>query len=227
MDGMVQVAAVGVTAALLAGVLRRGAPEFSLVLVLCAGAWMLLSAADSLGAAVALMEDAGVLESLTMQCVAHNMELMDRLTGQRSFASLLEQARGETNWRRLRAYLGVFESYSLYLHIPQKVQTLAFLYELLMHREGDIRRQAAALMGEIMMAYLRYTKKVAGIVLDGPLPHQTSRLSQDHVAPGRSGDVCSSRPQQGNIPHDDLSADGELPGQGGGAHRVFGPLQNR
>ena len=56
MDGMVQVAAVGVTAALLAGVLRRGAPEFSLVLVLCAGAWMLLSAADSLGAAVALME---------------------------------------------------------------------------------------------------------------------------------------------------------------------------
>ena len=56
--------------------------------------------------AVALMEDPGVLESLTMQCVAHNMELMDRLTGQRSFASLLEQARGETNWRRLRAYLG-------------------------------------------------------------------------------------------------------------------------
>ena len=53
---------------------------------------------------------------------------------------------GETNWRRLRAYLGVFESYSLYLHIPQKVQTLAFLYELLMHR-GDIRRQAAALHG--------------------------------------------------------------------------------
>lgn len=35
--------------------------------------------------AVALMEDAEVLESLTMQCVAHNMELMDRLTGQRSF----------------------------------------------------------------------------------------------------------------------------------------------
>ena len=103
--------------------------------------------------AVALMEDAGVLESLTMQCVAHNMELMDRLTGQRSFASLLEQARGETNWRRLRAYLGVFESYSLYLHIPQKVQTLAFLYELLMHREGDIRRQAAALMGEIIAGF--------------------------------------------------------------------------
>ena len=98
----------------------------------------------------ALMTDEEALHALTMQCVGHNMTLMSRLTGQRSFAQLLELARGETNWRRLRAYLGVFESYSLYLHIPQKVQTLAFLYELLMHREGDIRRQAAALMGEII-----------------------------------------------------------------------------
>lgn len=97
-----------------------------------------------------LMTDDEALHALTMQCVGHNMELMSRLTGQRSFARLLELARGETNWRRLRAYLGVFESYSLYLHIPQKVQTLAFLYELLMHREGDIRRQAAALLGEII-----------------------------------------------------------------------------
>ena len=101
----------------------------------------------------ALMTDREALDALTMQCVGHNIGLMHRLTGQRSFASLLEQARGETNWRRLRAYLGVFESYSLYLHIPQKVQTLAFLYELLMHREGDIRRQAAALLGEIIAGF--------------------------------------------------------------------------
>ena len=101
----------------------------------------------------ALMTDEEALHALTMQCVGHNMELMSRLTGQRSFAQLLELARGETNWRRLRAYLGVFESYSLYLHIPQKVQTLAFLYELLMHREGDIRRQAAALLGEIIAGF--------------------------------------------------------------------------
>ena len=101
----------------------------------------------------ALMTDDEALHALTMQCVGHNMELMSRLTGQRSFAQLLELARGETNWRRLRAYLGVFESYSLYLHIPQKVQTLAFLYELLMHREGDIRRQAAALLGELIAGF--------------------------------------------------------------------------
>ena len=101
----------------------------------------------------ALMTDDEALCALTLRCVGHNMELMHRLTDQRSFARLLEEARGETDWRRLRAYLAVMESYSLYLHIPQKVQTLTFLYELLMHREGDIRRQAAALLGEIIAGF--------------------------------------------------------------------------
>ncbi len=100
--------------------------------------------------AAALMGDREALGVLRLVCVEHNIRLMDRLTESRSFARLLEQARGETDWRRLRAYLGVIESYSLYLRLPQKVETLAFLYELLMHREGDIRRQAASLMGAII-----------------------------------------------------------------------------
>ena len=100
-----------------------------------------------------LMTDDEALRALTLRCVGHNITLMHRLTDQRSFARLLEEARGETDWRRLRAYLAVFESYSLYLHIPQKVQTLTFLYELLMHREGDIRRQAAALLGELIAGF--------------------------------------------------------------------------
>lgn len=37
---------------------------------------------------------------------------------------------------------------------------------LVVSNEGDMTR---SLMGEIMMAYLRYTKKAAGIVLDGPI----------------------------------------------------------
>ena len=101
----------------------------------------------------ALLEPPQAVEALRMLGVEHNLALMSRLTGQRSFAGLLEQARGETDWRRLRAYLGVFESYSVYLSRSQKIQTLAFLYELLMHREGDIRRQAAALMGEIIARF--------------------------------------------------------------------------
>lgn len=37
---------------------------------------------------------------------------------------------------------------------------------LIVSNEGDDSR---ALMGEVMMAYLKYTKKVAGIVIDGPI----------------------------------------------------------
>ena len=37
---------------------------------------------------------------------------------------------------------------------------------LVVSNEGDNTR---ALIGEVMMAYLRYTKKVAGIIIDGPI----------------------------------------------------------
>ena len=50
----------------------------------------------------ALMTDEEALDVLRLVCVEHNIRLMDRLTGLRSFAQLLEQARGETDWRRLR-----------------------------------------------------------------------------------------------------------------------------
>lgn len=52
---------------------------------------------------------------------------------------------------------------------------LALHAALNMAQEGDVlvvsneEEDSRALMGEIMMAYLRYTKKVAGIVLDGPI----------------------------------------------------------
>ena len=57
MELMVKVAAVAVTAAVLGSVLRKNAPEFALVLGLCAGLWMLAAVADGLGAVVALMEE--------------------------------------------------------------------------------------------------------------------------------------------------------------------------
>ena len=90
MDGMVQVAAVGLTAALLAGVLRRGAPEFSLVLVLCAGAWMLLTAADSLGAAVALMEP--VVKTVALSILTRLTAEVCRASGEGGLAAFVETA---------------------------------------------------------------------------------------------------------------------------------------
>ena len=61
---MMQGAAVAVTAALCAAVVRRGAPEIALVLVLAAGVWVLLSVAESLSAVTALMEELSQLAGL-------------------------------------------------------------------------------------------------------------------------------------------------------------------
>ena len=53
--------------------------------------------------------------------------------------------------------------------------TLALHAALNLCQEGDVlvvsneEDDTRALMGEVMMAYLKYTKKIAGIVLDGPI----------------------------------------------------------
>ena len=68
MEAMAKLAAVGVTAVVLSAVLKRNAPEFSLLLVLAAGLWMLTQAAVGLGAAADLMRElagqAGLSEAL-------------------------------------------------------------------------------------------------------------------------------------------------------------------
>lgn len=65
MEGMVKAAAVGVTAVVLCAVLRRQNPELALLLGLCAGLWMLWSAAGALGAVVALMEELAQMAGLS------------------------------------------------------------------------------------------------------------------------------------------------------------------
>ena len=61
---MEQAAAVAVTAAVCAAVVRRGAPEIALVLGLAAGTWVLLSVLGSLEAVASLMEELSQLAGL-------------------------------------------------------------------------------------------------------------------------------------------------------------------
>lgn len=102
---------------------------------------------------VALMDAQQTLDALTHMTVEHNLALMNLLGHERRFGNILEAARSEKNWKRIRAYISIFEEYFTYLGAGQKVQALGFLYELLMHREGDIRRQAAALIGNIIARF--------------------------------------------------------------------------
>lgn len=107
----------------------------------------------------ALLPPEGVVAALRHTAVDHNIRLMHRLSHDELFASVLESARSEKDWGRLRAYVSVFEEYFTYLTSAQKEQTLDFLYELLVHPDGDIRRQAAFLMGKILAGFHSGYKK--------------------------------------------------------------------
>ena len=108
-----------------------------------------------------LMDPDETVDSLILMSVQHNLELMHQLSSDRKFGNIIESARSAKNWTQLRAYLNVFEEYCTYLSVKQKTQALALCYELLVHREGDIRRQAAALIGQIIARFhLVYRKEL-------------------------------------------------------------------
>ena len=101
----------------------------------------------------ALMNMDEVVVALRRRTVDHNIRLMHRLSHERLFGNILEAARSEKTPDRLRAYVSVFEEYFTYWSPAQKEQTLSFLYELLMYPDGDIRWQAASIMGRILAGF--------------------------------------------------------------------------
>ena len=117
----------------------------------------------------ALMGPDETLDSLILLSVEHNLKLMHMLSNEQKFGNIIESARSAKSWQQLRAYLNVFEEYFTYLSVRQKTQALSFLYELLMHREGDIRRQAGALIGQIIARFhLVYRKEIPADAQNDP-----------------------------------------------------------
>ncbi len=109
----------------------------------------------------ALMTPEQYYRAFCLMAVEHNLSMMRRLSHEGLFSDLLERARSEKDWAKVRTYLCILEDYFTYLSANQKIQTVYFLYELLLHPEGDIRRQSAALMGQVMAKFsLRYKKEL-------------------------------------------------------------------
>lgn len=102
---------------------------------------------------VSLMDSKEVVQTLKNLAIKHNIFLMNELNSETSFGDLLEAARSEKDWKNIRAYINILQEYFTYITQKQKILTLNFLYELLMHREGDIRRQAAYLLANIIVHY--------------------------------------------------------------------------
>ena len=117
----------------------------------------------------ALMSPEETLNSLILLSVDHNLQLMHMLSNEQKFGNIIEEARSAKSWQQLRAYLNVFEEYFTYLSVRQKTQALSFLYELLIHREGDIRRQAGSLIGQLIARFhLVYRKEIPADAQNDP-----------------------------------------------------------
>lgn len=106
-----------------------------------------------------LMEGDMVTEQLKYSAVDHNIRLMSILHVDSELADLIEAARSETTWKNVRTYIEIFDEYSTYMSERQKLMTMRFLYELMAHKENDIRAQSAELMGEITAGYSEKYKK--------------------------------------------------------------------
>lgn len=118
-----------------------------------------------------LLDGGAVVDQLKYAAIDHTIRLMSLFRDESDFGKLIEAARSERLWKNVRTYTGIFAEYSTYMTEHQKVMTLTFLYELLSHKEGDIRMQAANLMGRIIANFNdTYTKELPQGV---SLPHKT------------------------------------------------------
>ena len=107
-----------------------------------------LGQADGRDASLLPAKDA--LQRLRGMALSGSMRLMRTITTDHSFELLLEQAKGEKNLQRIRTYLMLLQEYSTYMTKANKKKTLRLLYELLMHPDGDVRRIAGQIMGQIL-----------------------------------------------------------------------------
>lgn len=108
-----------------------------------------------------LLDRAKQIQVYKDMAIGSNVRVMNMMNYDSKFTDFLEEIRSEKNWRNIRAYLNVLEEYSTYMTLRQKDEVLDYLYEMQTHREGDIRRQASSIMGQIIARYeVAYTKEL-------------------------------------------------------------------
>lgn len=118
----------------------------------------------------ALLDIDETVDAFKNIAIDHNIRLMHKLSRELTFGDILEAARSTRNWKDTRAYLNIFAEYFTYMNQRQKQMAMNFLYDLMFHREGDIRRQAADLLGNMIAHYdVEYGKELpqnVNVILD-------------------------------------------------------------
>lgn len=107
----------------------------------------------------ALASGSEIIGEYKFAAIDHNIRLMNKFNREEDFGSLLEKARSEKQWKSLRTYVSILGEYSTYMTEKQKLMTLRFLNELLLHKESDIRNQAGEIIGQIIAHFNEEYKK--------------------------------------------------------------------
>ena len=130
----------------------------------------------------ALLSDRESLDALCSLTLENNIRLMYAMSRDVSFGQLLDRARSEKNLHRIRTYLQIFEEFSSYMTVANKRRTLAFLYELLTHHQGDVRRRSARIMGQILAnSGPRYRKEVPASAPEWAVAPATAEILGESV----------------------------------------------
>lgn len=130
----------------------------------------------------ALLDAEAAKERLKYLAIEHNIYVMNRFGSDSDFGDLLEEAKSGRNWQNIHAYLNTLEEYFPYMTPVQKQMTIGFLRELLIHKGGDIRRQAAALIGRIIASYdERYRKELPQGILIAEEQIDSFKLWEEHL----------------------------------------------
>ncbi len=108
---------------------------------------------------VALATGGQVATVARLFSTAHNIGVMERLRNQPSLRALLEEARSSEGWRDLRTYIGILGEYSPAMSMEQKALAVDFFYELLTHRDDDVRYHAANRIGDLLALEEEYWTK--------------------------------------------------------------------
>ena len=129
-----------------------------------------------------LLRSDEAVERLKYLAIEHNIKVMNSFNSEVSFGTILEDARSEKLWKNIRAYINTLQEYFTYMTQKQKQLAINFLFDLLAHREGDIRRQAAALLGKIIASYDEiYRKELPEGVYDDFLNKESGKIWRTHL----------------------------------------------
>ncbi|WP_432663593.1 cytidyltransferase [Wukongibacter baidiensis] len=129
-----------------------------------------------------LMQGNEIIESLKNLSINHNINLMYKLRNEFSLNSIIELARSEDDSNNIRGYLSAIKEYSTYLTQKQKLITMKFLYEQLVHPEDDIRKECSEIIGTLIGTFDQvYRKEVPPNVTLEPPGYASYELFDDYL----------------------------------------------